>query len=352
MKAILPLCMVLLFGCTQQGQDSVSNDALDAIANAEQCGFGPRPTKPASLQRYAVGYTEDVCVPLSPEQAGVILMGGSTDVDSVFIDKVRPHIQGGNVLVLRTQGEDGYNDYLWHLLQAASVETLLVDSRDKANSEYVSWAVRTAEFIWFAGGDQSTYIANWQDTALQQALHNAYNRGAIIGGTSAGNAILGSVVYNPDGVGSAVSSEVAQDFCHENIKFSPDFLAAPMLANTITDTHFKQRDRMGRLMVFLGHHQPQNLTGIAVSERTAMWVERSGDTEVFGEHEVYIVRADTQSSYQQTRCGQPVQVTDLLRYRLVPGDNYQLLRHQSNVSPIRLSLDGDRAQLYSPLNPY
>ncbi|WP_203229901.1 hypothetical protein, partial [Flavobacterium sp. LMO9] len=68
--------------------------------------------------------------------------------------------------------------------------------------------------------------------------------------------------------------------------------------------------------------QARVLTGIAVSERTAMWVERSGDTEIFGEHEVYIVRADTQSRYQQTSCGQPVQITDLLRYRLVPGDNY------------------------------
>ncbi|MBZ9613791.1 cyanophycinase [Rheinheimera maricola] len=352
MKAILALGMMLLFGCTQQGPDEASKNTLDATANAEQCGFGPRPAKPAVLQRFAVGYTEDVCVPLFPERAGVILMGGSTDVDSVFVDKVRPYIQGGNVLVLRTQGADGYNDYLWHLLQAASVETLLVDSREKANSEYVRWAVRSAEFIWFAGGDQSTYIANWQGTALQQALHNAYNRGAIIGGTSAGNAILGSIVYNPDGVGSAVSSEVAQDFCHENIKFSPDFLAAPMLANTITDTHFKQRDRMGRLMVFLAHHQPQNLTGIAVSERTAMWVERSGNTEIFGEHEVYIVRADQQTQYQQTRCGQPVQVSDLLRYRLVPGNHYQLQQHLSNVSPIRLSFDGYSTQLYSPQNPY
>jgi mono/diheme cytochrome c family protein len=166
------------------------------------------------------------------------------------------------------------------------------------------------------------------------------------------NANLSDVIYDPDGVGSAVSADVAADFCHANIKFSPAFLAAPMLANTLTDTHFKQRDRMGRLMVFLGHYQARDLTGIAVSERTALWVERSGATEVFGEHEVYIVRADEHTRWQQTQCGQPVQITDLLRYRLTPGDHYQLLLHQSNVSPIRLSLDGSKSSIYSPANPY
>ncbi len=349
----LPLFLsLLLSGCSQSSSDNQAKTALTALANADKCGYGPRPAKPAALQRYAVGYTEDVCVPLQPEQAGIILMGGSTDVDSIFTDKVRPYLQGGNVLVLRTQGGAGYNDYFWHLLQAASVETLIVDSRDKANSEYVRWAVQSAEFIWFAGGDQSSYIRNWQGTQLQQAVQYAYNKGAIIGGTSAGNAILSDVIYDPDGVGSAVSTAVAQDFCHANIKFSPAFLAAPMLANTLTDTHFKQRDRMGRLMVFLAHHQARALTGIAVSERTALWVERSGATDVFGEHEVYIVRADEHTRWQQTQCGQPVQITDLLRYRLTPGDHYQLLLHQSNVSPIRLSVDGTKSPIYSPANPY
>ena len=353
MKKYMMLLLLLLAGCSQQGSSGADvTSALDALANAAQCGYGPRPSKPGALQRYAVGYNEDVCVPLLPADAGIILMGGSTDVDSIFIDKVRPYIQGGNVLVLRTEGAAGYNDYFLHLLQAASVETLLVDSRVKANSDYVRWAVQTAEFIWFAGGDQSTYIANWQNTALQQALHAAYQRGAIIGGTSAGNAILSSVIYNPDGVGSAVSEEVVQNFCDTNIAFSPDFLEAPMLSNTLADTHFKQRDRMGRLMVFLGHQQQHQLTGIGVSERTALWVERSGHSEVFGEHEVYIVRADQQTRFRQTECAKPVIIDDMLYYTLRAGNRYHLLNHTSPVPPSRLSINGTNRDFYSPANPY
>ncbi len=352
MKYYMMSLLLLLAGCSQQGSGTDAVPALGALANAEQCGFGPRPAKPGVLQRYAVGYNEDVCVPLVPADAGIILMGGSTDVDSIFSDKVRPYIQGGNVLVLRTQGAAGYNDYFLHLLQAASVETLLVDSRDKANSDYVRWAVQSAEFIWFAGGDQSTYISNWQNTALQQALHAAYQRGAIIGGTSAGNTILRSIIYNPDGVGSAVSQEVVQDFCDTNIAFSPDFLNAPMLGNTLADTHFKQRDRMGRLMVFLGHHQQHLLTGIGVSERTALWVERNGHTEVFGEHEVYIVRSDQQTMFRQTECAKPVIIDDMLYYTLRAGNHYHLFNHTSSVPPSRLSINGNNSVFYSPANPY
>lgn len=341
-----------LWGCSSQDNQSELLHSIEDLANATACGYGPRPDKPGSLTRYAVGYTGDVCVVLDKERAGVILMGGSTDVDDIFVQKVRPHIQHGNVLVLRTRGGGGYNDYLQQLTEAASVETLIVDSRDKANSDYVAWAVQSAEFIWFAGGDQSEYIRYWQDTRLQQKLHYAYQKGAIIGGTSAGNAILGEVVYNPDGVGSAVSGEVVQDFCDTNIKFSGDFLQAPMLSGTITDTHFKQRDRMGRLMVFLAHHAKRNLTGIAVSEQTALWVARDGQTEVFGAHQVYIVRADEQSRFRQTECGKPVIIDHLLRYRLVAGDQYQLQSHQSSVQPVRISIDGRHIPAYQPGNPY
>ncbi|SEA84209.1 cyanophycinase [Alkalimonas amylolytica] len=348
----LGVMVLLIVSCSSKDRQTELLQMMEDLANAKACGYGPRPELPANLTRYAVGYTGDVCVPLDAEQAGVILMGGSTDVDSIFAQKVRPYIQGGNVLVLRTRGGAGYNQYLQQLTEAASVETLLVDSRDKANSDYVAWAVQSAEFIWFAGGDQSEYIRYWQDTRLQQKLHYAYHKGAIIGGTSAGNAILGEVVYNPDGVGSAVSNEVAKDFCDGNIRFSGDFLQAPMLAGSLTDTHFKQRDRMGRLMVFLAHHPGKALTGIAVSEQTALWVARDGQTEVFGAHEVYILRADEQSRFRQTECGKPVIIDDLLRYRLTPGDHYQLGTHQSSVAPLRISLDGRQNPIYQPSNPY
>ncbi|WP_161795044.1 cyanophycinase [Arsukibacterium sp. MJ3] len=349
---IFSLAALLLQGCGNSPAEPALQSELASMANAEACGYGNRPDKPANLTRFALGYTGDVCVTLEPEEAGVILMGGSTDVDAVFAEKVRPYIQGGNVLVLRTEGGAGYNDYLLHLTQAASVETLIVDSRDKANSEYVAWALRSAEFIWFAGGDQSEYIRFWQNTRLQQELHYAYQQGAIIGGTSAGNAILGEVVYNPDGVGSAVSSEVAKDFCDANIKFSGDFLQAPLLKGTLTDTHFKQRDRMGRLMTLLAHHAAADLTGIGVSEKTALWVQRNGWVEVLGQHEVYILRVDAETHYEQTECGQPVMINDLLRYRLQPGDRYQLGSHHTDVEPLRISLDGSQSIIYQPSNPY
>ncbi|EJI84358.1 cyanophycinase [Alishewanella aestuarii B11] len=316
---------------------------------APACNYGPRPSKPGSLTAYRVGSLTDTCVSLSEPAA--LLMGGGTDVDDAFSLRVAPHIQGGNIVVLRTTGTGAYNTYLQGLTNAASVETLIVDNRTKANSDYVDWVIRTAEFVWIAGGDQSGYISNWQGTKVDAAIQYVYNKGGVVGGTSAGNHVLSQTVYNPDGVQGAVSAEVVTDFCHNTIKFSNNFLQIPMLANTLNDTHFAQRDRMGRSAVFQAHLGSSGRV-IGVSERTSLFVQANGQTTVDGQHEVYVLRADSQTQYQQRQCGQPVILHDLLRYRLQPGDSYNLLNNSSSVTPTRLGINGNFSSFYTPTNPY
>lgn len=314
-----------------------------------QCSYGPRPSKPGGLTVYRVGSLDDSCVEL--DEPAVLLMGGGTDVDDAFSQRVAPHIQGGNIVVLRTAGTGAYNDYLQGLTNAASVETIIVDSQNKANSDYVDWVIRTAEFVWLAGGDQSTYISHWKGTKVEDAIQYVYDKGGVVGGTSAGNHVLSEFVYNPDGVQGAVSSEVVTDFCHETIKISTDFLTIPMLANTINDTHFYERDRMGRSAV-LQAHLGSNGRAIGVSEQTSLFVQANGHAVVDGGYEVYVLRADGQTQYQNTSCGNPVVVNDLLRYRLLSGDSYNLLNNSSSISPIRIGINGNFSSFYTPSNPY
>lgn len=315
----------------------------------EQCNYGPRPSKPGGLTVYRVGSLDDTCVELN--EPAVLLMGGGTDVDDAFSQRIEPHIQGGNIVVIRTAGTGAYNDYLQGLTNAASVETIIVDSQNKANSDYVDWVIRTAEFVWLAGGDQSTYISNWKGTKVEDAIQYVYDKGGVVGGTSAGNHVLSEFVYNPDGVQGAVSSEVVTDYCHETIQISTDFLAIPMLANTINDTHFYERDRMGRSAV-LQAHLGSNGRAIGVSEQTSLFVQADGQAVVDGSYEVYVLRADGQTHYQDTSCGNPVVVHDLLRYRLLSGDTYNLLNNSSPVAPIRIGIDGNNSSFYTPSNPY
>lgn len=313
------------------------------------CGYGPRPERPGGLTSYLTGAPEDVCVEL--DQPSVLLMGGGADVDDAFSTRVKPLLQGGNVVVLRTSGNDGYNDYLQNLTDAASVETLILDSRDKADSDYADWAIRSAEFVWIAGGDQSDYLKQWQDTRTQEAIQHVYDKGGVVGGTSAGTAVLGEWIYDPDGILGAISEEVVTDYCHETINISEDFLDLNPLAGVITDTHFYERDRMGRLAVFQAR-LPVGTRGIGVSETTSLFVSANGQAVVDGRYEVYVLREDADTRYQQISCGEPVVIEGMLRYRLLEGDQYNLKDDSSNVSPIRLDIDGRQSSFYSPSNPY
>lgn len=313
------------------------------------CNYGARPTKPGGLSATLLGGSSDVCVSLT--SPALLLMGGGADVDAAFANRIAPHIQGGNVVVLRTSGTAAYNDYLQDLTNAASVETLIVNTRTKANSDYVDWVIRSAEFVFIAGGDQSDYLNQWQGTKVQDALMHVYNKGGAVGGTSAGNHVLGEFIYDPDGVLGAISSEAVTDFCHETVNISSNFLTLPLLGGIITDTHFKQRDRMGRSAVF----QAKLGSGgrvVAVSEATSLFVTANGNAVVDGSHEVYVLRADGQTQYQQISCGQPVIINNLLRYKLLPGQSYNLLTNSTAVSPTRLSIDGRSGSFYSPANPY
>ena len=278
-------------------------------------------------------------------------MGGGADVDASFSNRVAPHIKGGDVVVLRASGSDAYNEYLLPLTGADSVETIIVDSRSKANSDYVEWAIRSAEFVFISGGDQSDYLNQWQGTKVQTALQHVYHKNGVLGGTSAGNAVQGEYIYDPDGTLGAISDEVVTDFCHETINISSHFLNTPLLNGVITDTHFAQRDRMGRMATFLAHLGRGKLA-IGVDEDAALFVSEDGNGVVDGTNNVYLLTTDATTDFFRTQCNRDVIIDDLLNYRLTPGDTFNVLTGATNVTPSRLSIDGTRGNYYYPSNPY
>ncbi len=314
------------------------------------CQYGARPSKPGGLQAFISGSSQDVCI-AEPAQGAVLLMGGGPDVDASFSQRVNPHIDGGDVVVLRTSGSDAYNSYLLPLTGADSVETIIVDTVSRANSDYVEWAIKSAEFVFIAGGDQSDYLNQWQGTKVQTALQHVYDKNGILGGTSAGNAVQGEYIYDPDGVLGAISEEVVTDLCHETVNISTNFLNTPVLANVITDTHFAERDRMGRMANFLANIG-FGKTAIGVDEDSALFVTEDGNGVVDGTGNVYVLKTDGQTSFTQASCGQALILDDLLNYRLQPGDTFNVLTGASSVNPTRLDIDGRNTNFYNPTNPY
>ncbi|MFO0505682.1 MAG: hypothetical protein ACK5X6_02375 [Chryseotalea sp.] len=114
-------------------------------------------------QTYSIGLLGDKNDITSTTSFGIVLMGGSTDVDEAMEWMIEKS-GGGDFLILRASGSVGYNSYLYNLGELNSVETLLIDSKTKAQSEAVGKRIREAEAVFIAGGDQANYINFWSDT--------------------------------------------------------------------------------------------------------------------------------------------------------------------------------------------
>lgn len=245
---------------------------------------------------FAQGYTSYFTGnPVNSEavpEPGLCLMGGATEHDEAMRWLLRK-ANGGDVVVLRSSGSDGYNDYLYSELGITvnSVETLVITSAAGATNPYVLDKVAHAEMIWFAGGDQYNYVSYFKNNALEDLL-NAYiniKRGPI-GGTSAGMAILGSDYFSAQN-GSVSSAQALNNPYHANVTLGAnDFLSVPFMQNTITDTHYDNPDRRGRQTAFIARlrqDSDRNVKGIACNEYVAVCIGSDGIAHVYGDYPNY-----------------------------------------------------------------
>ena len=110
-------------------------------------------------------------------------MGGASENDEAmawFLERAG----GGDILVLRASGSDGYNDYLYSDLGVSvnRVTTVVCQGISASSNATVLGLIEGAEGIWFAGGDQADYHNLWQGTPLNEAINEALTeRNIVIG---------------------------------------------------------------------------------------------------------------------------------------------------------------------------
>jgi cyanophycinase len=232
----------------------------------------------------------------------MVLGGGGTDVDAALqwiIDEVRG-CHGADctaridVVILRASGADGYNDYLYAMNGVDSVESIVVTSVRSVDQALVD-TVANAELVFFAGGDQCDYVTIFKGTPVEQAVVSVYQRGGGVGGTSAGLAIQGQLVF--DACNNTVTSDtILANPYNRRASFTTDFFAWEFLGGVMTDSHFVTRDRMGRLMGFLARQIQDGVAGSAlglgINEATSVVVDSNGLATVIGEGPAYFVLAD------------------------------------------------------------
>jgi cyanophycinase len=265
-------------------------------------------------------------------RGGFALMGGGAKQDPAFLFLCQ-HANGGDFLILRADTEDDYAQEVNKEIEAVcplnSVATIIFSGREDADDPRVAQIITQAEVIFFAGGDQSNYVRFWQDTPVAEALNRHIAAGKPLGGSSAGLAILGEysfasiidTIHSPPALGDPYGNKVT---------ISRDFLAIPLLAGTITDTHFVKRDRMGRLLVFLARiledGWAKRVRAIAVEENAAVLLDPDGSARVVGEGPAYFLEAV--SPPEICRRKTPLQFSGIRVHRAPAGASFNVKNWQ------------------------
>jgi cyanophycinase len=140
--------------------------------------------------------------------------------------------------------------------------------------------------VWFAGGDQSRLTAALLDSPIHKRMLELYEQGCIIGGTSAGAAVMSEIMITGDEKRTAKEDEQWQVIWAANIVRVRGF---GFVKNAIIDQHFVTRRRHNRL-ISLVLENPK-LVGVGIDESTAVLVRPDGRYEVLGENQVIIYDA-------------------------------------------------------------
>lgn len=255
--------------------------------------------------------------------AGTLMaIGGAEDkVRERLILRAFVEAAGGpdaNLVILATASElsetgDRYAS-IFESMHADTVEVLRVRSREDAldAGAGVLDLLEFASGLFITGGSQLRISAALGGTAIADTIRRRHAEGMVLAGTSAGAAILSEHMISMGDSGATPRRRLVQ--MAKGLGLAPDL---------VVDQHFRQRDRLGRLVTALSYN-PEPL-GVGVDEDTAAVVE-NGVLRVIGSGAVTVIDASglRYTDSPEVRRGQPLALLGLKLDFLTAGCRYDL----------------------------
>lgn len=173
-------------------------------------------------------------------------------------------------------------------------------------------AIREAELIWFPGGGQGRLFRALAEAGLVDLIRERHRDGTVVGGTSAGAAVLAAVMITGD------------DYDLESVTAGSTHVAEGLglWPSVLVDQHFLKRQRNNRLLAAVLDHT--RLIGVGIDERTAVIV--TGDRfEVMGESSVIVFDA-RDARIDASPEGAAAAATGIRLHVLRPGMSFDLDR--------------------------
>jgi cyanophycinase len=266
--------------------------------------------------------------------AGHLVLNGGGSIPRQVMEKFIELAGGVDAAIAifpTASGEPDTGEYYRNLFTAdygcSNVFVAEVRTRADAGDATIADRVRSAGGIFFSGGDQRRITEALLDTPVGAAIRQAHDRGAVIGGTSAGTACQSPLMITGDGDFTVITAA--------NVELWDGLGLFP---GVIVDQHFVARGRHNRLISVVLEHP--DLLGVGVDEATAVWVRPNGTFEVLGEG--WVVVYDAHDGEIHRRDG-PEGRTDLgvhalTTHVLLPGEVFDV---RSRAAVVRMR-DGGR----------
>jgi cyanophycinase len=163
-------------------------------------------------------------------------------------------------------------------------------TREQADADSIVTLLRDATGVWFGGGDQNRLARVLRGTRVQQAIRERYRDGAVVGGTSAGAAVLSAImITGSERRPGGARRDTTQDWItidRDNVVTDSGFALLP---GAIVDQHFLRRRRHNRLLSLVLERAPH--LGVGIDESTALVVHPNGRWSVEGASVVVIYDA-------------------------------------------------------------
>jgi cyanophycinase len=253
----------------------------------------------------------------------LIIVGGKEDrsADKIILGEIARRVGSGK-LVVSTVAMSGGTEDLFDEYQKAfrsvgvkHVFHLDIKDRDEASQESKVTILDGANAVFFTGGDQMKITSQIGDTPIFQRIHEIYNDGGLIAGTSAGASALSETMLVDGG-------DEESHVIGGSMRMAPGL---GVIGGVIIDQHFMERGRVGRLVGAVAQN-PKNL-GIGIDEQTAIVVERGNGFYVLGSGAVYVIDGShvTYSNIADEAIRKTLSIYDVKVHVLSQGDRFDLL---------------------------
>ena len=254
-------------------------------------------------------------------------IGGAEDHEDSNILRRFVELAGGEdaviaVVPVASRMKDTASRYLevFDDLGVADATSIVIRRREDARNERHVKQLGEATGIFLTGGDQLRLATILGGTPVAQAIRRANAAGVHVAGTSAGAAIMPEHMIAGGDAGATPEADM--------VTLAPGF---GLTNSVVIDQHFRQRDRLGRLLTAVSYNP--FLIGLGIDEDTGVLLGPDDTFEVLGSGAVTVVdpSALSYSSMSSARPGDPVSLVDLRLHVLAAGGRYDIGERQARI---------------------